>query len=265
MARGHRIDAIAEVPLVVADTEIDSIVKTKEAVALLQKLGAGADLERVKDSHGLRAGKGKARNRRYVQRRGPLLIHNKERGNDALVKAFRNIQGLDLCNVNRLNLLQLAPGGHVGRFVIWTESAFKQLDSVFGTYSKDSEQKLGFRPPVSVLTNADIGKIIASAEIKKALRPAIIQRRTSKVPIGNPLTNFRSLVKLNPFAKTKKLAAREASKPGFAKSKEVRAKDAKKKGGENRKAVVKKNRAFVESLLTPAIAPVRGPEEYPPF
>ena len=29
--------------------------------------------------------------------------------------------------VDVLNLLKLAPGGHVGRFCIWTESAFKKL------------------------------------------------------------------------------------------------------------------------------------------
>ena len=28
--------------------------------------------------------------------------------------------------------MQLAPGGHVGRFIIWTKSAFAKLDSVFG-------------------------------------------------------------------------------------------------------------------------------------
>ncbi len=28
---------------------------------------------------------------------------------------------------------QLAPGGHLGRFIIWTKSAFEKLDSIFGT------------------------------------------------------------------------------------------------------------------------------------
>ena len=28
---------------------------------------------------------------------------------------------------------QLAPGGHLGRFIVWTKSAFERLDSVFGT------------------------------------------------------------------------------------------------------------------------------------
>ena len=29
-------------------------------------------------------------------------------------------------------MLQLAPGGHLGRFIVWTKSAFDQLDSIFG-------------------------------------------------------------------------------------------------------------------------------------
>lgn len=34
--------------------------------------------------------------------------------------------------MERLNLLQLAPGGHLGRFCIWTKSAVEQLDKIFG-------------------------------------------------------------------------------------------------------------------------------------
>eukprot|EP01127_Copromyxa_protea_P000352 TRINITY_DN10288_c0_g1_i1.p2 TRINITY_DN10288_c0_g1~~TRINITY_DN10288_c0_g1_i1.p2 ORF type:complete len:384 (-),score=96.91 TRINITY_DN10288_c0_g1_i1:46-1197(-) len=248
LARGHRIENIAEVPLVIADVEIDSIVKTKEAVALLNAVGATADLERVAASRNIRTGKGKARNRRYVQKRGPLLIHNKEKGNDALVHAFRNVQGLDLCNVNRLNLLQLAPGGHVGRFVIWTESAFKALDSIFGTKKTDSEQKTGFRVPMGILTNADIGRIINSEEVQSAIRPINLSK-TFRPRKRNPLVNTGAMVKLNPFALTKK----------------QRAIDASKRGAEKRKVKVAKNREFVKQLLAPSVAPVRGENEFAPF
>lgn len=51
-----------------------------------------------------------------------------------LTKAFRNIPGVELLSVSKLNLLKLAPGGHVGRFVIWTESAFKKLDALYGSW-----------------------------------------------------------------------------------------------------------------------------------
>ena len=36
--------------------------------------------------------------------------------------------GVDTCNVHRLNILQLAPGGHLGRFLIFTKDAFKALN-----------------------------------------------------------------------------------------------------------------------------------------
>lgn len=53
-----------------------------------------------------------------------------------MVNAFRNVPGVDVCNVSRMNLLQLAPGGQLGRMVIWTQSAFAQLDTLFGSQSK---------------------------------------------------------------------------------------------------------------------------------
>ena len=47
MARGHRIDNLQEVPLVVMDT-VEKISKTKEAVSVLKNLGVYADVEKVK-------------------------------------------------------------------------------------------------------------------------------------------------------------------------------------------------------------------------
>ena len=69
------------------------------------------------------------RNRRRIQRRGPMIIYNQDNG---ICRAFSNIPGITLLNVARLNLLKIAPEGHVGRFCIWTESAFKKLDSIYG-------------------------------------------------------------------------------------------------------------------------------------
>lgn len=137
LARGHRIEEIQEVPLVIA-ADAESFTKTKEAVALLKTLKAYSDVIKVSNSRKLRAGVGKLRNRRHRQRRGPLVVYNEDKG---IVKAFRNIPGVELINVRRLNLLQLAPGGHLGRFVIWTEGAFKALDDIFGTFDKASSYK----------------------------------------------------------------------------------------------------------------------------
>ena len=53
--------------------------------------------------------------------------------------------GITLQNVNKLNLLRLAPGGHVGRFCIWTESAFRKLDQLYGTGRKTSTIKINYK------------------------------------------------------------------------------------------------------------------------
>merc|ERR1712121_498920 len=111
--------------------------KTKQAVQLLRTFKAYEDVKKVYKSHRKRTGKGKMRNRRYVKKRGPLIIYNKDQG---LTRAFRNIPGVDTICINRLNLLKLAPGGHVGRFCIWTESAFRKIDSIYGE-SKRSKMK----------------------------------------------------------------------------------------------------------------------------
>jgi large subunit ribosomal protein L4e len=141
LARGHRIACVPEIPLVVGDG-IQSLAKTKAAVALLKTVNAYRDVIKVSNSRKLRAGKGKMRNRRHRQRRGPLIVYNEDKG---IVKAFRNIPGVELVNVRHLNLLQLAPGGHLGRFVIWSSSAFALLDELFGTYTKGSSLKKDYQ------------------------------------------------------------------------------------------------------------------------
>ena len=141
MARGHRIEEINEVPLVVSNT-IETLSKTSAAVGLLKKLNAFTDVEKSKDSRKIRSGKGKMRNRRHVQRRGPLVVFNEDHG---VSKAFRNLPGVELASVDRLNLLQLAPGGHLGRFIIWSQGAFEKLDAMYGTWRKPSAHKSNYK------------------------------------------------------------------------------------------------------------------------
>jgi len=187
-------------PLIVDNKVIDNIDKTSKAIQLLKTLHAYADVEKVKHTKKLRRGKGKMRNRRYVQRRGPLIVYNEK---TTLTKAFRNLPGIELVAVSRLNLLQLAPGGHLGRFIIWTKDAFEKLDSLYGTYKKASQQKHDYRLPRPMLTNADVTRIINSDEIQSALRAKIPQQKihTRK---KNPLKNLGFMIKLNPHAKTLK-------------------------------------------------------------
>jgi len=115
-----------------------TLEKTKKATELLKSLGITEDIEASKASKNIRAGKGKYRNRRFKMKRGPLVIHD---GEEDKLKAFRNMSGVDFCNVHSLSILKLAPGGHIGRFCIWTEQAFDTLDKLFGTAKTSSERK----------------------------------------------------------------------------------------------------------------------------
>lgn len=201
MARGHRIENVPEIPLVVSQNKINNISKTKQAVALLKSIGAYDDVQRAKDSKTLRPGKGKMRNRRYVIRRGPLVVYSDN--NNTLVQAFRNLPGVDLCEVSRLNLLQLAPGGHLGRFIVWTEDAFSQLDSLYGTANEGSEVKKNYHLPRQMMTNADLTRIINSDEIQSVVRPKKVQSK-NYLRKKNPLKNAAFMDTLNPYAKVAK-------------------------------------------------------------
>ncbi|MCJ1258010.1 hypothetical protein MMC24_005839 [Lignoscripta atroalba] len=204
-ARGHRISTVPEVPLVIASSAFEgaSIGKTSAALALLKAVGAGPDLSKVRGSRKLRAGKGKLRGRRHTQRRGPLVVYNPVTDGKELVRAFRNIPGVETSSVFSLNLLQLAPGGHLGRFIIWTSSAFAALDDIYGSTTTPSALKRDFLIPSNVVSNADIGRLINSSEVQAVVRPAKGGARTKRVGVQkkNPLKNKQVLLRLNPYAK----------------------------------------------------------------
>lgn len=262
-----QISQVPEVPLVISNGA-EATTKTKAAVELLKRIGAHegtcqhivlytlfvsfllpiantsfcADVEKAKDSKKLRVGKGKMRNRRYTLRRGPLVIYHKDEG---IVKAFRNLPGVDLADVTSLNLLQLAPGGHLGRFVIWTQGAFEQLDNLYGTFRKPSALKSGYSLPQPMVFNSDINRIINSDEIQSVTRPKQTRRRKSTIK-KNPLKNFGVMVRLNPYAQTVRRAellnqeARTKAKAELVNKKRNIATPEETKGKKAKKAVGKK-------------------------
>jgi len=199
-AKGHIIDGINEVPFVVSD-QVQSLKKTKDAVRFLKNVKAYADIEKVIASKRRRAGKGKMRNRRYRQKRGPLIVYARDEG---LRKAVRNIPGVETCTVRSLNLLKVAPGGHIGRFIIWTESAFKLLDDIYGTYTEKAKLKKDWSLPKPIMSNTDISRIIRDESIQKAARDRIKKPKKQLRLKPNPLKNMKALFKLNPYAEVLK-------------------------------------------------------------
>ena len=205
MARGHNIDSVPELPLVVDSLNKE---KTSQLLSGLANVGVDGDLARVRSSKSTRSGRCKIRNGRFTRAKGPLIIYGDENG---LVKqSARNLPGVDTCSVSRLNLLQLAPGGHLGRLVVFTKDAFEQLDSIFGTYRQRGVQKGGFQLGRNMMSCADLARIINSDQIQSSLR----EQRTSdsKTSKGkkNPLKNKTLMQILNPASKTLRAAEEKA-------------------------------------------------------
>ncbi|SPJ08917.1 60S ribosomal protein L4 [Plasmodium sp. DRC-Itaito] len=196
LARGHRISHLKEVPLVVSN-DIESLSKTKEAVNFLVSLGLKDEVNRLVKSKKIRAGKGKMRNRKYKIRNGPLIIFDNDNG---VKKAFRNIPGVDLCKVTKLNLLKLAPGGSIGRLCIWSESAFKKLDVIYGKIHDKKVTKKNYILPKSIVHNPDIYRIIHSDKVQASL---LARKKPCKKRLQNKnsLTNFAVRCRLNPAYK----------------------------------------------------------------
>lgn len=125
--RGHRIDKIKQLPLVVED-KIEEIKKAKEIVKILKELGLEEEIKRVKERK-IRAGKGTRRGRKYKEKKGPLIVIKKDKG---LRKAAENIPGVEVKEVKNLCVEDLAPGTHPGRLTIWTEGAIEWLKDILG-------------------------------------------------------------------------------------------------------------------------------------
>jgi large subunit ribosomal protein L4e len=208
MARGHRIGEIPELPLVVSDGA-ESIEKTKQALEMLKAIGCQEELTKVSDSKKVRSGKGKMRNRRYTMRRGPLVVYGEDSG---IVRAMRNIPGVETACVDSLNLLQVAPGGNFGRFIIWTESAFKKLSEIYGTYKGGSNKK-GYHLPHAQMENADVARIINSDEVQSVLKPKLDAPKKFGAK-KNPLKNKMLMARLNPGCLQKQAARKNAHTKG---------------------------------------------------
>lgn len=194
LARGHRVNEVPELPLVVDSLNVET---TKTLLGTLRNLGAGEELKRSRNSRKIRTGHGKLRNSRYVLRKGPLIVYGDE--NNLVKRTARNLPGVDVVNVHRLNLLQLAPGGHIGRFIIWTRDAFKALNNIFGNYRAKGVEKSGYVLNRNVMTCADLARIINSDQVQSKLRAVKKTTVLHDLKKKNPLKNRSLMKKLNPF------------------------------------------------------------------
>lgn len=122
VGKRHVIDKINSLPIVVED-KIQEISKAKELVKFLKKIGLEKELERIKEKK-VRAGKGKARGRRYKRKVGILFVITEDKG---ISKAVKNLPGCNVCRVDNLSVEALAPGSKPGRLTIFTKSSLEKL------------------------------------------------------------------------------------------------------------------------------------------
>ena len=127
-ARGHIIDNVPQIPLIVED-ELEKIGRTRETREIFKKLGIWEDIERAKKNTKVRAGKGKMRGRRYKKSKGPLIVVAK---NEGILLGARNHPGVDVVLVDNLGVEMLAPGTHPGRLTLWTKGAIERLREIYG-------------------------------------------------------------------------------------------------------------------------------------
>lgn len=107
--------------------DFENVKKTKDVISALA-LVMPKELDRCSVIK-VRAGKGKLRGRKYKKRKGPLIVVSK---NCTLIKAARNIAGIDAVSAGNVNAELLAPGAQAGRVLVVTEAALGELQKRFG-------------------------------------------------------------------------------------------------------------------------------------
>ncbi|MBI2547107.1 MAG: 50S ribosomal protein L4 [Candidatus Aenigmarchaeota archaeon] len=125
LRRGHKVERVKEFPIVV-DDKLQDLKKTQDVIKFMVKIGLEKELERISERK-IRAGKGKARSRKYKIKSGPLIVVGNDNG---INSAVRNISGCNVSNVDNLSAEKLAPGASLGRLTIFTKSAIEKLNGL---------------------------------------------------------------------------------------------------------------------------------------
>jgi len=109
----------------IIDDSIEQLATTKDVRSAFEKIGLKKELERTSERT-IRAGKGKTRGRRYRTKKGPLIVVSSA---CKILKAGKNIPGIEIETVSRINAELLAPGTHAGRLTLFTRKSVDAIKS----------------------------------------------------------------------------------------------------------------------------------------
>lgn len=119
--RGHKVPE--GYPFII-ESEIEKIEKAKDLKKVFEQIGLKEELKRASEKK-VRAGRGKARGRRYKTKKGPLLVVFDEK---SISKSGSSIPGIEVVNIKKINAELLAPGAQIGRLTIFTEKAVQEME-----------------------------------------------------------------------------------------------------------------------------------------
>jgi large subunit ribosomal protein L4e len=120
-ARGHIFDG-KKLPFVV-DNSLESVKKTREVLDIFEKLGIGKDVAKAKDKSKALSGIRHTRSKsKYVPKSVLLVVKE-----GSVLKAARNLAGVDAVKVSELKVRHLAPGTHAGRLTVFSANAIDEL------------------------------------------------------------------------------------------------------------------------------------------
>ena len=107
------------IPIIV-DEKCEGMKRTKDVFAFFEKIKISKDIERAMNGR-------KARTGRYGGTKTPRSVLIVSATAVPLLKAARNIPGVTVATVDKLQVRDLAPGGVPGRLTIWTKAALEAL------------------------------------------------------------------------------------------------------------------------------------------
>jgi len=124
-SRGHRVQNVPSFPFVVT-SDLEQVTKVKDIVSAFKLWGLDEEIQRIKDGIKKRSGNARRRGRGKYVPVGPLIVVSSPKSK--LRNVAENIPGLNVVDVSSLSVLDLVPGSHPIRLVIWTEPAMSRLD-----------------------------------------------------------------------------------------------------------------------------------------
>lgn len=128
-SRGHKIEGIESLPIVVTD-DIESISKASEMTKVLDSLNLAQDVKRL-DARKPRTGKSSLRGRSKKVGKSVLFV---TKNSTNIAKAIGSIPGIEAKNAKDLSVLDLAPGSDPIRLTVYSKSAIEEIGKIKSTH-----------------------------------------------------------------------------------------------------------------------------------